>query len=300
MKKNIFFVTLLVLLSMVSSYGQNYVGERTITTAGNVDLTSWVVPTGQSAPNNLLKIIMEFVDPKLVNGGVNAWSAPESRQVPVGHPNAGSNAQWIPCSLPGLYSINGGSDGHIVYTVSYISDPWIGVDQAATTSSPHLSSFEGTVTAEEFVSLKLSSVFADENYSKVLWRYENENIILVSPGTIDMSITNTGTYILQTRSGSSCPLERDTFNVVITGNSSIKNIEASKILKIYPNPASEYLIVSGSAAALGGEVRVYNIHGQLQRVEKLGESPLRLDISVLPAGVYFLQVGEFRGKFVKQ
>ena len=143
----------------------------------------------------------------------------------------------------GLTRISDGSTWNIGYTVSYISDPWIRVDQAATTSSPHLSSFEGTVTVGEFVSLKLSSVFADVNYSKQLYKDE----ILISSGQIDIQIIETGAYALLVKAGSQSPANIVYFNVVITGNSSIENIEAGKILKIYPNPASEYLIVSGSA-----------------------------------------------------
>ena len=288
MKKNIFFVTLLVMLCLANSNSWAQNQNPPITTEGE----HVVVPGSSPSQSEVVKIVVERADLTKVKLGFG-WSTNYWGGTPIGHPEQGSGAAFITASLPGTYSCT--SQSAVGYmTVSYISDPWIGVDQAATTSSPHLSSFEGTVTAEEFVSLKLSSVFAGTTTQL----YKNET--LISSGQIDMQIIETGDYALLVKAGADSPANIVYFNVVITGNSSIENIEASKILKIYPNPASEYLIVSGSAAALGGAARVYNIHGQLQRVRNLGESPLRLDISGLPAGVYFLQVGGFRGKFVKE
>ncbi|GHT79361.1 hypothetical protein AGMMS50262_22930 [Bacteroidia bacterium] len=171
-----------------------------------------------------MKIVGELVDPQTVITGVAIWSEVE-RGFPNGYPNLLNwvNALWAPSSLPGRYTIYG--EGQVWYDVSYISDPWIGVDQVATTGSPHLTIFGGTITAQNVVNLKLSSIFAGSNNVKQLYKDET----LISSASLDLTIQETGHYALLTNSGLISSSEIIYFDVVITGSTTptVTNVAVS-------------------------------------------------------------------------
>ncbi|MFN8207964.1 MAG: CotH kinase family protein [Bacteroidales bacterium] len=63
------------------------------------------------------------------------------------------------------------------------------------------------------------------------------------------------------------------------------------VMKVYPNPAIEYVSVSiFNPAAEKLDLRVYNIHGQLVRSVELNEEVLQDARFALPPGVYLLQL----------
>ncbi|GHT72547.1 hypothetical protein AGMMS50262_01530 [Bacteroidia bacterium] len=221
MKTKLFWFALLAILFSVnnSSLAQDYAGSKTVTSAGNVDLTDWIVPTDVVKQIYLLKIVVEQADPQLVNTGVNAWTTPY-RNFPGNYPNYSSwvNAHWAPISVPGApYSIALAGVGLVQYDVSYISDPWIGVDQAADAESPHLTSFGGTITAQNVVNLKLSSVFASY-YDEIIKLENGIEVASIGLNQAVYTISESGSYRLSTRSGSSSPLENLDFEVNIGGS----------------------------------------------------------------------------------
>ncbi len=80
-------------------------------------------------------------------------------------------------------------------------------------------------------------------------------------------------------------------------------------LIISPNPATDFIEISYPSinhtlkGMVEGEIRIFNVFGEgvwkvLPSGEDLG-GVIRLDISSLPPGVYFVRVGEKVGKFVK-
>ncbi|MCX7737132.1 MAG: T9SS type A sorting domain-containing protein [Candidatus Kapabacteria bacterium] len=74
---------------------------------------------------------------------------------------------------------------------------------------------------------------------------------------------------------------------------------------IFPNPASDYLEISNNVEAdLGAfstnEIKIYNIFGECVMTVFRGDQAniIRIDISALPAGLYFIKFGKFIGKFI--
>ena len=78
------------------------------------------------------------------------------------------------------------------------------------------------------------------------------------------------------------------------------------VYSIYPNPATDYIEISLDNHTMKGEVenvKIYDVLGIKHPVSfaatPLSEGNLRLDVSNLPAGVYFVRVGGQVLKFVK-
>ena len=68
-------------------------------------------------------------------------------------------------------------------------------------------------------------------------------------------------------------------------------------IECYPNPASDFVEVKLPEQNRNDDLLVYNSTGQLIRRITAGKT--RIDISRLAKGIYFVRVGEMRGRFVK-
>lgn len=63
----------------------------------------------------------------------------------------------------------------------------------------------------------------------------------------------------------------------------------SLILSIYPNPATNYVVIEFDGK-LVGKVILMNLVGQQMISTEINSSNLRLDLSAIPEGVYFLSI----------
>jgi hypothetical protein len=89
---------------------------------------------------------------------------------------------------------------------------------------------------------------------------------------------------------------------------SVEDEPEERGISVCPNPASEYIEINvGAIHELSlQEIRIYNIYGEcsltpcpVETVGANGRSPVRVDISYLSSGIYFVRIGEFVAKFVK-
>lgn len=78
---------------------------------------------------------------------------------------------------------------------------------------------------------------------------------------------------------------------------SIQPIDEDKsIITLYPNPASDYIIIDLSDEA---PIEIYSITGQLMQIISTAKQKHQVDISNYPAGLYFVKTGNQTLKFVK-
>lgn len=94
-------------------------------------------------------------------------------------------------------------------------------------------------------------------------------------------------------------------NEIMAGETSVG--EDSEEIGIYPNPAADYIEISGilNPTLKRGvedvkEIKIYNTHGELLISVGTGRdlSLQRIDISHLPVGLYFLRIGKYSEKFI--
>ena len=74
----------------------------------------------------------------------------------------------------------------------------------------------------------------------------------------------------------------------------IDNNFAEKNIKIFPNPASESITISG----ISGKTKIFNCHGNLMWDGIINEK-LEINISAFPSGVYFINNNNSINKFIK-
>ncbi len=90
-----------------------------------------------------------------------------------------------------------------------------------------------------------------------------------------------------------CPVEDNLLATLTNATAGVAEQKpSSPLLRIFPNPASNSITVE-----LAGTVTIYDPLGRVYKVPIHGNT---LDISSLPAGVYYLSDGSGRAKFVKE
>jgi glucose/arabinose dehydrogenase len=68
------------------------------------------------------------------------------------------------------------------------------------------------------------------------------------------------------------------------------NNTKNKTLDIYPNPASQFLVVYNYAAETRRTALLFDINGRMMKQQVLGQSATRININDLPSGLYILKI----------
>lgn len=85
-------------------------------------------------------------------------------------------------------------------------------------------------------------------------------------------------------------------------NSVAEESAAESTLKIYPNPAEDYIVVTTESAPPESDVKIYDALGRLvlaKRAES-ANSGAKIELGDLPSGIYYLRVGFETGAFAKK
>ncbi|MBK8487329.1 MAG: T9SS type A sorting domain-containing protein [Chitinophagales bacterium] len=106
------------------------------------------------------------------------------------------------------------------------------------------------------------------------------NTVSLGDRRVIYGLPNMPNYNLGALTGSEC----DTLTSVI------QSIESNTI-SIYPNPANEYIIISGDINA-NDLLKIYSADGRVVLQEKIYTTNTKVDISKLPSGVYVIQIIE--------
>nr|MBP9550277.1 T9SS type A sorting domain-containing protein [Chitinophagales bacterium] len=96
------------------------------------------------------------------------------------------------------------------------------------------------------------------------------------------SLPNICDYSLGVLIGSEC----DTSSTAIYDEDNEKNA-----IQIYPNPANEYIIISGDIKS-NDIIKIYSADGRVVLHKKINTTNTKVDISMLPPGVYVIQISE--------
>ena len=99
--------------------------------------------------------------------------------------------------------------------------------------------------------------------------------------------------------------ENSTPSVLMKVNATlVENNDFNNEFSIYPNPATDYIEISqpseNSKLSEGLQIKIYDVFGEsLISVAQTSSSVQKIDVSALPAGIYFVRVGEIIQKFIK-
>ena len=140
---------------------------------------------------------------------------------------------------------------------------------------------EGTPIAGNWVSM-------NKNYGSILGGNDDE--ITLTFNTVGLSNGEKYHAVLLINTND---VENPEFNIPITLKVGVDGVEetVAQLASIYPNPASSTITLDGENLSA---VAIYNVAGQLVRIEKLGSVSNTLTLD-LEAGVYFFSVYDNNG-----
>ena len=93
------------------------------------------------------------------------------------------------------------------------------------------------------------------------------------------------------------------FNLVVKFNTSVEDFIKENIL-IFPNPATDRIVINIPDEYIGQDLRIYNLNGVLiKKLSKNYKNQIEVEVSNLPSGMYYMLLGNdivLKAKFVVQ
>lgn len=128
------------------------------------------------------------------------------------------------------------------------------------------------------------------NITQVRWDFGDGNFSDSNEPT--HSYAADGNYVVTVATQSSCGAKTDTTTVHLKGFTSIESLDAHNEIKLYPNPTLRLTTIECLNADDKIEtIEVYDITGkQLMSFSKFNQSKAQIDVSMLAAGMYQLNV----------
>jgi hypothetical protein len=129
----------------------------------------------------------------------------------------------------------------------------------------------------------------------VVWSFGDGQKQTVKSGftaPITHTYTTSGTYNVCAAVYAYCGTATICKNVTATGAGAVGSLSALGNIRVYPNPASTYIFIEG---AKGSVATITNNIGQRAMQFSISAEKDVIDISILPAGMYILQLTDAKG-----
>jgi hypothetical protein len=142
---------------------------------------------------------------------------------------------------------------------------------------------------------------ADETVMWIIEGYASALTTITAAGLLTVGINEIATTITVKAVSNFNPEIFDSATVTI-GSVGIEQLTMDNgQLKIYPNPTNGQLTIDNGQLTMEN-IKIYDIMGRIVNNCQLStvNCQLKIDVSHLPAGVYFLRIGNKTAKFVKQ
>jgi PKD repeat protein len=128
----------------------------------------------------------------------------------------------------------------------------------------------------------------DPSYTSYQW-YDSTTIIPGATHTF-LVVTHGGNYNVAVTNEFGCKIS---VGITIAHDVGINEFSANNYISLYPNPASDQLLIHTSSSRITGKaiVSIINVLGEIIQEEKLKwTDDIIINIKSLPAGMYFLQM----------
>ena len=142
----------------------------------------------------------------------------------------------------------------------------------------------------------------------ITWSLQSGNLpaglTLSAEGVITGTPTAAGTSNFTVKATNSAGSDTKVLSIKIESIVGIVETDNEPALRIYPNPTNGELHI-GYAMCDNAicDIEIYDVYGRMlqtiSRKSEIGKSEIKIDVSHLPSGIYFLRVGNRTAKFVK-
>ncbi|MBK0403667.1 PKD domain-containing protein [Adhaeribacter sp. BT258] len=121
---------------------------------------------------------------------------------------------------------------------------------------------------------------------------------LYNPGPVTYPYTGTFIVKLEVSANGCTEIHRDT--IVVRNTTGLNEAFENGLIKIYPNPAKNYLQVEIPATEKVTAIQLTNAIGQVIAKQKPDAGATRFNVANLPAGIYFVKISNAEGSIIKK
>ena len=126
----------------------------------------------------------------------------------------------------------------------------------------------------------------------------NNVSLLHTPAPVTYPYTGTFYVTLKATANGCTEIHRDT--IVVRNTTGLNEAFDNGLIKIYPNPAKNYLQVEIPATEKVSGIQLINAVGQVIARQKPEAGTTRLNVTHLPAGIYFVKITNAEGSIMKK
>jgi len=272
---------------------------------GVTDFTDWVLSVIHNATLSALSVSEGELEPafssEVFNYEVNVTDA---EAITIAAIPTHANAT---VSGAGTFELEGGEN---VFTIQVVAEDGITeLDYSIVINNIISLSQDATLSTLSISAGELEPAFSSEVFNYEVNVTDAEEITITAiPTHANATVNGAGTFPLEV--GENCftiqvIAEDETtelnYTIVVNNLLDIKETEISSV-KIYPNPTTGELKISPAGGGLRGwnngelrieDIEVFDVYGRKQKAEsrkQKAEGIMEIDISQLPAGVYFIKI----------
>jgi PKD repeat protein len=126
----------------------------------------------------------------------------------------------------------------------------------------------------------------------------NNVSLLHTPAPVTYPYTGTFIVTLRATANGCTEIHRDT--IIVRNTTGQNEAFDNGLIKIYPNPAKNYLQVELPATEKVTGIQLINAVGQVIARQKPEAATTRLNVAHLPAGIYFVKITNAEGSIMKK
>jgi hypothetical protein len=226
----------------------------------------------------------------VINAVPGAFTITESDSVMC----AGDSVQICVPNTYSNYAWNNGKTGQCIY-VNAAGNYYVTVTNASGCSAESSNHVSVAVHQVPAVSITESGDTLDAvNANSVQW-YLNGNAISGATSNVYVA-TVTGAYSVQVTDTNGCKANSTPVNITVLGMPGLSN---DAVFNIYPNPASDKLIIDLKGLPISVPVEIYDAQGKLVMEFRSQNVISTLPVAGLAAGTYMIKVQNTVRKFCK-
>ena len=128
-------------------------------------------------------------------------------------------------------------------------------------------------------------LYANSNAHNYEWFYNG--ILILSGNFPSINATQDGDYGVRVYDNEGCNLTSSLFTYLLNSTHSVSQ---NSTFSIFPNPANEIFYIEQKAATSQSTLRIFDITGKIILTAPLTETIMKIDISMLPGGLYTISV----------
>jgi len=152
-----------------------------------------------------------------------------------------------------------------------------------------------TITYGDTVNFSITSIHDAREVSEATWNSNKSSALTggfqtkFGGGTVLPEKLSVGTHYYVCTPHASVGMKG--IIIVENKNTDVIDMNIENHIKIYPNPANEYIEINLTSDLIGKEFYIADQNGNVVYIDRLNSEIVKIDLTILSSGIYFIKFG---------